>query len=70
MVIDEGDAITETFVTVEEAADTAMLAVPETLVNPDCADVAVQLPVPVPEGVKTPACVIVPPVAVHETAEL
>jgi hypothetical protein len=30
----------------------------------------VQVPVPVPDGVKTPPCVIVPPVAVHVTAEL
>jgi len=30
----------------------------------------VQLPVPVPEGVKTPAPVMVPPVAVHVTALL
>jgi hypothetical protein len=30
-------------------------------------DVALQVPVPVPDGVNTPAAVMVPPVAVHVT---
>ena len=48
----------------------AMVADPETSVDPACVEFAVQVPVPAPDGVKTPACVIVPPAALHETAEL
>jgi hypothetical protein len=43
---------------------------PEMFVYPATAEVAVQLAVPDPEGVKTPPDVIVPPVAVQFTAEL
>ena len=42
---------------------------PVTFVEPDCVDVAIQDPVPVPDGVNTPAGVIVPPVAVQVTPE-
>jgi len=49
---------------------TAMFAEPVTFVNPAWAEWAVQVPVPVPEGVKTPPDVIVPPVAVQVTAVL
>ena len=70
--IEEGVATTETpvTVTVGGVADTVIFAEPETLVNPDWAECAVQVPVPVPDGVKTPPVVMVPPVAVHVTAEL
>ena len=63
---------TETLVTVTAGGVvvTAMLAEPDTFVNPDCAEWAVQVPVPVPEGVKTPPAVMVPPVAVQVTAVL
>jgi len=40
------------------------------VVYPACVELAIQLAVPAPDGVKTPAEVIVPPVAVHVTAEL
>lgn len=66
----EGFATTEMPVTVAAAFDTAMLADPDTFVKPACVDVAVHLPVPVPDGVNTPPCVMVPPVAVHETPVL
>jgi hypothetical protein len=52
------------------AGFTVMFAEPETLVYPVWAEFAVQLAVPAPDGVKTPPDVIVPPVAVHVTAEL
>jgi hypothetical protein len=43
-------------------------------VDPDlvasCVEVAVMVAVPVPEGVKTPDALIVPPVAAQVTAEL
>jgi hypothetical protein len=45
-------------------------AEPDMFVYPACAELAVQVPVPTPDGVKTPAGVIVPPVAVQVTAEL
>jgi hypothetical protein len=67
-----GDGTTATAVTVTAGGVdvTAMLAEPETLVNPDCAEWAVQLPVPAPDGVKTPPDVMAPPVAVQVTAVL
>jgi hypothetical protein len=40
------------------------------LVNPATAELAVQVAVPAPDGVNTPTDVMVPPVAVHVTAEL
>jgi hypothetical protein len=72
VVIDEGVAITVIPVTVMggAVAVTVIFAEPDTFVYPVCVDVALQLPVPVPEGVNTPPAVIVPPVAVHVTAEL
>jgi hypothetical protein len=57
-------------VTVGGAFVTLMDAEPEKFVNPACVDVALQVPVPVPDGVKTPPWVMVPPVAVHVTPEL
>jgi hypothetical protein len=72
VVMEDGVARTATFVTVTVGgvAVTAMFAEPDTFVNPACAEWAVQVPVPTPEGVKTPVGVMVPPVAVHVTAEL
>lgn len=67
VLIEEGLAVTVIPVTVGGALVTAMDADPEILVNPACVDVAVQVPVPVPDGVNTPDCVIVPPVAVQVT---
>jgi hypothetical protein len=67
VVMVEGFATTAMLVTVGGAFVTEIGDVPDTFVNPDCVDVAVQLPVPVPDGVKTPPCVMVPPVAVHVT---
>ena len=42
-----------------------MDAEPDLLLS--CVDVAVQVPTPGPDGVKTPPGVMVPPVAVHVT---
>ena len=73
VVIEPGAAETATDVTVIGAVCTAVVvidAAPETLVEPACVEVALHVPVPTPDGVKRPDCVIVPPVAVHETAEL
>jgi len=69
VVMLDGLAVTETEVTVTGTV-TAMGAEPETFVYPACVELAIQLAVPAPDGVKTPAEVIVPPVAVHVTAEL
>jgi hypothetical protein len=52
------------------AAVTVIAAEPDLLVYPDWTELAVQLAVATPDGVKTPADVMVPPVAVHVTAEL
>ena len=49
---------------------TVIVADPETFVYPDWAELAMQDAFPKPDGVNTPAEVIVPPVAVHVTAEL
>ncbi len=62
-----GLAATVMLVTVGGALVTLMAALPLIFVNPACVEVAVQIPVPVPDGVKTPPCEIVPPVAVHVT---
>jgi hypothetical protein len=72
VVMEEGVARTETLVTVSVGGAVVMviLAAPDTLVKPACAEWAVQVPVPAPEGVKTPPEVMVPPVAVQVTAEL
>lgn len=72
VVIEEGAAATDTPVTVTAGgvAVTVTSAVSETLVNPDSAECAVQVPVPEPDGVNTPPEVMVPPVAVHVTAVL
>ena len=70
VVIEEGVATTVTLVTVGGGAVTVIGAEPETLVYPAWAELAMQLPDPVPDGVKTPPAVIVPPVAVQVTAEL
>jgi hypothetical protein len=65
-----GLAMTEMLVTDGGGLVTVMFAEPEIFVKPDCAEVAMHFPVPVPDGVKTPPCVIVPPVAVQVTALL
>jgi hypothetical protein len=51
-------------------AFTVIVALPDTFVYPPWAELATQLAAPTPDGVKTPAGVIVPPVAVQVTAEL
>lgn len=68
--MDAGEAETVIPVTVNGAEVTVMFAEPEMLVYPAWAELAVHVAVPAPDGVKTPAGVIVPPVAVHITAEL
>jgi hypothetical protein len=68
--MDAGVAITLTLVTVGAAFDVVIVAEPEMFVYPDWVEFAVHVPVPVPDGVNTPACVIVPPVAVQATEEL
>lgn len=67
VLIDDGLATTEIPVTVA----TTDVEVIEILAAADfvlsCVEVAMQLPVPVPDGVNTPDCVMVPPVAVQVT---
>jgi hypothetical protein len=70
VVMEAGVAETLTPVTVAEGAATASEAEPHMAVYPDCAEWATQLAVPVPEGENTPACEMVPPVAVQVTALL
>lgn len=72
MEMAEGAALTVIPVTVgaDAAEVTVMFAEPEMLVNPAWVDVAMHVAAPVPEGVKTPAWVMAPPVAVQVTAEL
>jgi len=70
VVIEGGVAVTATFVTVSGTAVTVIVAEPETLEYPVCAELAVHVAVPAPDGVNTPEEVIVPPVAVQVTAEL
>jgi hypothetical protein len=69
VLMDGGVATTVIPVTVGGTV-TVMFAEPDTLVYPAWVELAVQVPVPVPDGVKTPAEVMVPPVAVQVTAEL
>jgi hypothetical protein len=68
--MDDGLHKSETAVMVGGAVVTAIFAKPVTLVYPVCAECAVQVAVPVPDGVNTPDEVMVPPVAVQVTAEL
>jgi hypothetical protein len=72
VVMDAGveTAATLVTVTVGGGAVTVIDAAPDMFVNPAWAELAVQVPVPTPEGVNTPAGVIEPPVAVQVTAEL
>jgi len=70
VLMDVGAAETEMDVMVKGTAVTLIEAEPEMLEYPVCVEVAVQVPVPVAEGVKTPACVMVPPVADHVTPVL
>jgi len=70
VVIAEGVAVTATFVIVTGTAVTVTVAEPEIFAYPTCAEFAVHVAVPAPDGVNTPPEVIVPPVAVHVTAEL
>jgi hypothetical protein len=51
-------------------AEIVTVAEPEMFVEPAAVDVAMHDPVPTPDGVNTPDCVMVPPVAVHVTAVL
>jgi len=70
VVIEDGEheTVTDVMVGVVVAAETTTLLDPDFVVS--CVEVAVIVAVPVPPGVKTPADVIVPPVADHVTAEL
>jgi hypothetical protein len=70
VVMDAGEAEAVIPVMVNGAEVTVMFAEPEMFVYPAWAELAVHVAVPAPDGVKTPAGVIVPPVAVHVTAEL
>jgi hypothetical protein len=70
VVIDAGVATALTLVTVGAGAVTVMFVELDMFVYPAWVELAVQVPVPTPDGVKTPAEVIVPPVAVQLTAEL
>jgi hypothetical protein len=68
--MDDGEQASETPVMVGCGAVTVIVAEPDMPVYPAWAELAVQVAVPAPEGVKTPAEVIVPPLAVQLTAEL
>ena len=70
--MEAGDARTATLVTVTvgDVVVTAILAEPATFVYPAWAEWAVQVPVPAPDGVKTPVGEMAPPVAVQVTAGL
>ena len=72
VVMDAGVARTATLVTVTVVgvAVTAIDADPATFAYPACAEWAVQVPVPAPDGVKAPEGVMAPPVAVQVTAGL
>ena len=70
VAMDAGDAETVIPVTVKEEDVTVMFAEPDMFVYPACAELAVHVAVPAPDGVNTPAGVIVPPVASQVTAEL
>jgi hypothetical protein len=70
VVMVDGAHTSETPVMVGAPAVTVMFAKPEMLVNPAWVELALQVPVPAPEGVNTPEEVMVPPVAVQVTAEL
>jgi hypothetical protein len=68
-VMDDGVHTRVTAVMVGVAAVTVIFVEPEMLVKPTAAEVALQVAVPSPDGVNTPADVIVPPVAVQVTVE-
>jgi hypothetical protein len=68
--MDAGTATTVIPLTVDGEDVTPIFAEPVMLVYPAWAAWATQLPVPAPDGVKTPPDVMVPPVAVHVTALL
>jgi hypothetical protein len=70
VLMEDGDAVTETEVMVNGTLVTLMDAEPETLLNPACVDVALQVPAPAPFGVNTPLCVMLPPVADQVTPVL
>ena len=72
VVMDAGVARIATLVTVTVVgvAVTAIDADPATFAYPACAEWAVQVPVPAPDGVNTPEGVMAPPVAVQVTAGL
>ncbi len=70
VVMEDGIAVTVMPVMVADGAVTVIFADPEMFVKPACAECAVQLPVPAPDGVNAPPAVMVPPVAVQVTAVL
>lgn len=69
-MMEDGVHTRETPVIAGAATVTVIFAEPEMFVYPGTAEVAVQLAVPDPEGVKTPPDVMEPPVAVQFTVEL
>ena len=68
-MMDDGLHTRVTPVMVGVAAVTAIFAEPAMFVKPAAAELAVHVAVPAPDGVNTPADVIVPPVAVQVTVE-
>ncbi len=70
VLIDDGLAATAIPVTVTGVATAVMLIEAELDFVVSCVDVAMQLPMPVLDGVNTPLCVMLPPVAVQVTAVL
>jgi len=70
VLIDDGVAVTETEVMVNGTLLTLMEAEPVMFVKPVCVECATHVAVPLPEGVKTPPEVMVPPVAVQVTPVL
>ena len=69
-LMEEGVAVTETPVTLGDSGAEVVFIVAVPVLVVSCAEVAVHVPAPGPEGVKTPASVMVPPVAVQLTAVL
>lgn len=70
VLMEAGVAATEIAVTVIGAEEGVILIDAEPDFEASCVEVALQVPVPVADGVNTPACVMVPPVAVQVTALL
>jgi hypothetical protein len=69
-LIADGLATTVIPVTVMGTVDEPILMEVEPDLVPSCVEVATQVPVPVAEGVKTPVCVMLPPLADQVTPVL